>query len=60
MHSSILLLTYTGAAMGSLIQGIMPLVIVIPAAVFLKEKITAKVIAGILISDSGCDHGGLH
>lgn len=46
-------LTYTGAAMGSLIQGIMPLVIVIPAAVFLKEKISAKVIAGILISVAG-------
>jgi drug/metabolite transporter (DMT)-like permease len=46
-------LTYTGAAMGSLIQGIMPLVIVIPAAVFLKEKITGKVIAGILISIAG-------
>lgn len=46
-------LTYTGAAMGSLIQGIMPLVIVVPAAVYLKEKITARVIAGILISVAG-------
>lgn len=46
-------LTYTGAAMGSLIQGIMPLVIVIPAAIFLKEKITPKVITGIFISIAG-------
>lgn len=46
-------LTYTGAAMGSLIQGIMPLVVVVPAAVFLKEKITGKIIAGILISIAG-------
>lgn len=46
-------LTYTGAAMGSLIQGIMPLVIVVPAAVYLKERITPRVIAGILISVAG-------
>ena len=46
-------LTYTSAAMGSLIQGIMPLVIVVPAAVYLKEKITPRVIAGILISVAG-------
>ena len=46
-------LTYTGAAMGSLIQGIMPVVIAIPAAIFLHEKITGRVITGILISVTG-------
>lgn len=46
-------LTYTGAAMGSLIQGIMPLLIIVPAAVFLKEKVTGRVLTGILISVAG-------
>lgn len=46
-------LTYTGAAMGSLIQGIMPLLIIVPAAVFLKEKTTGKVLTGIFISVAG-------
>lgn len=46
-------LTYTGAAAGSLIQGIMPLLIAAPAAFILKEKFSAKMIAGIIISVAG-------
>lgn len=46
-------LTYTGAAAGSLIQGVMPLLIAIPAVVFLKERFTAKMIAGVIISVIG-------
>ncbi len=46
-------LTYTTASTGALIQGFIPAVITLMAAVFLKEKLNERQIAGIIISVSG-------
>lgn len=44
---------YTSAATGALLQGFIPVVIVVMAAVFLKEAMTRKKIAGAIISVLG-------
>lgn len=46
-------LTYTAAATGALIQGLMPVAIALPAAFFLKEKLDGRMILGIIISVMG-------
>jgi drug/metabolite transporter (DMT)-like permease len=46
-------LVYTSAAAGALIQGIMPVAIALPAMFFLKEKLNARTIAGIILSVGG-------
>ncbi len=44
---------YTSASTGALLQGFIPVVIAVMAAVFLKEALNKKQVAGILISVAG-------
>jgi drug/metabolite transporter (DMT)-like permease len=46
-------MVYTPASTGALIQGFIPATIALLAAIFLREKLTSRQIAGILISVSG-------
>jgi drug/metabolite transporter (DMT)-like permease len=46
-------LKYTSASMGALLEGFIPIVIAITAAIFLKERLRTQQVLGILISVSG-------
>jgi drug/metabolite transporter (DMT)-like permease len=46
-------LVYTSASAGALVQGLMPVAIALPAALFLKEKLSGRTIAGIILSVGG-------
>jgi len=46
-------MTYISASTGALIEGLIPVAIAIPAAIFLKEPLNTKSIAGILLCVTG-------
>ncbi|MBE7174114.1 MAG: DMT family transporter [Williamsia sp.] len=46
-------LRYTSASTGALLQGFIPVIIAVMAAIFLKERISKRQLAGILISVAG-------
>lgn len=46
-------LKYTSASIGALLQGFIPVIIALMAAIFLKEKLSFRQLAGILISIVG-------
>jgi drug/metabolite transporter (DMT)-like permease len=46
-------MVYTSAAAGALIQGIMPVAIALPAVLFLKEKLSSRMVWGIILSVAG-------
>ncbi|MBS1563802.1 MAG: EamA family transporter [Bacteroidetes bacterium] len=48
-----LALMYTSASLGALLQGFIPVCIAVLAAIFLRERLTARQIVGILLSVAG-------